>query len=280
MDFAIGAITGLNKISNAIGALCLRPVAMLPGWLSISLISAVMGVVLLIIFKFTSNQKAIAIIRDNIKANMLAIKLFNCGFTVALKAQVGIIANAFKLLFHSIVPMIIMIVPVSLFLGQMAMWYQVRPVSLTDDPIIVRLKLNDNFEQWSNVSLKTRPSELSILGQVRIFSRNEIIWKLKPLINGDHVLTFKVADQIVDKKMSVGHGFQRLSAMRPGPSLSEILLYPLESPFERHSNIQSIFIDYPKRKSYVYGTDWWILYFCVVSIIIALIVKPFLKVRI
>jgi hypothetical protein len=51
MDFAIGVITGLNKIANATGALFLRPVVLLPGWLSITIISAVMGVLLLIIFR-------------------------------------------------------------------------------------------------------------------------------------------------------------------------------------------------------------------------------------
>lgn len=280
MDLIIIVVTVLNKISNAIGALCLQPVAILPGWLSITLISAVMGVVLLTIYKYTSNQKAIASIRDNIKANMLAIKLFNSGFMVTFKAQLVIIACSFRLLFHSIVPMVVMAVPVSLFLGQMAMWYQFRPVNLTDDPVIVKLKLNDAFEQWSNVSLKTKTSELSILGQVRIFSRNEIIWKLKPLINGDHTLTFQVADQIVDKKISVGTSFQRLSAMRPGSNLTDILLYPLEKPFDSRSIVQSIFIDYPERKSYVSGTNWWILYFCFVSIIFAFIAKPFLNVRI
>ena len=48
----------LNALANALGRV-LAPIAWLPGWLSATLVAAVTGVVMLIAFKYTSNQRAI-----------------------------------------------------------------------------------------------------------------------------------------------------------------------------------------------------------------------------
>ena len=72
----------------------------------------------------------------------------------------------------------------------------------------------------------------------------------------------------------------RLSPKRPGADFADILLYPLEKPFTSDSPVHSISINYPERNSRIYGTDWWIVYFFVVSMIFAFMFKPLLKVRI
>jgi len=57
-------------------------------------------------------------------------------------------------------------------------------------------------------------------------------------------------------------------------------MYPDEKPFPADSPVKSISLDYPDRKSFTSGTDWWIAYFFVMSLIVALIFKPMLKVKI
>ncbi len=87
MSFLAQIITWINVVTNGLGRFLLAPIGALPGWLSNTLISAVIGVVLLVIFKYTSNQKAIGKVRDSIKANMLALKLFKDSISVALESQ-------------------------------------------------------------------------------------------------------------------------------------------------------------------------------------------------
>ena len=76
MSFFAQIISWLNILMNFLGKVLLSFIAFLPGWLSNTIISAVVGVLLLIIFKYTSNQKAIGKVLDNIKANLLGMKLF------------------------------------------------------------------------------------------------------------------------------------------------------------------------------------------------------------
>ena len=280
MGFLVQLITWVNVVTNAIGGFFLAPVASVPGWFSITVISAVLGVFLLIIFKYTSNQKAIGHVRDDIKANLLAVKLFKDSFSVTFRSQARVFCASFKLLFYSIVPMLVMIVPVILIMAQMSLWYQARPLLPGDEPVIVRLKLNDNLDTLPQVILESLPAARTMIGPVRVFTKKEIFWKIKPVEDGNYNLIFHIGDRRYEKQLAVGEGFMRLSPKRPGADFVDILLYPLEKPFTSDFLVHSISINYPERDSRINGTDWWIVYFFVVSMIFAFMFKPFLKVRI
>jgi len=280
MGFLVQLITWVNVVTNALGGFFLAPVASFPGWLSITVISAILGVFLLVIFKYTSNQKAIGRVRDDIKANLLAVKLFKDSISVTFGSQARVFASAFKLLFYAIVPMLVMIVPVCLILAQMDLWYHVRPLQLGNESVTVKLKLNDKFDTLPQVTLEPLPAAQTMIGPVRVFSKKEIFWKIKPIEDEYHTLLFHVGDRQYEKQFAVGEGFMRVSPIRPGPDLSDILLYPLEEPFDPDSVVHSISIEYPTRYFLFFGIDSWVIYFFIASIVFAFIFKPFLKVRI
>src|SRR5262245_45652909 len=97
-------IVWLNALANAVGRPLLSPVASLPGWLSATLVACVTGALLLLIFKYTSNQAAIKRVRDDINANVFALKLFKDATPVVLAAQAAMIRGAFRLFVLAIVP--------------------------------------------------------------------------------------------------------------------------------------------------------------------------------
>jgi uncharacterized membrane protein (DUF106 family) len=280
MSVLVTLITWVNVVTNALGRWVLSPLALLPGWLSLTFVSAVMGVLLLTIFKYTSNQEAIGRVRDDIKANLLAIKLFKDSFSVIFRSQAKVFAGSFRLLFYAIVPMLVMMVPVCLVLAQMGLWYQARPLKPGDEPVVVKLTLNDHLDTLPQVTLESLPGARTVMGPVRVSSKKELFWKIKPAEAGDHCLIFRVGDQQFEKQLAVGDGFMRVSPARPGAHFSDILLYPLEKPFTPDSPIYSITIDYPARDSRIYGKDWWLIYFFVASMVCAFLFKPLLKVRI
>ncbi|MHC4244011.1 MAG: hypothetical protein ACYSU4_16525, partial [Planctomycetota bacterium] len=273
-------ISWLNVLTNAFGRFLLAPIAVLPGWVSNTIISAVTGVFLLIIFKYTSNQRAIGKIRDDIKAHMLAMKLFKDSISVTLHAEVRVFKGALLLLFHSIVPMLVMILPVSLLLAQMSLWYQSRPL-LPGEAAVMTVKLNGNVKgNWPTVNIEPTPAAELTIGPVRVFSRREICWEIKALENGNHCITLNVAQHQIEKELVIGDGFMRVSSMRPAWNWTNILMHPAEEPFAPDSIIQSVTIDYPDRLSSISGADWWLIYFFIASMVFAFISRPFLKVRI
>jgi hypothetical protein len=280
MTFFAHLITWTDVPVNTLAGYVLAPVGMLPGWLSNTIISAAIGPVLLIIFKYTSNQQAIGRVRDTIKADMLALKLFKDNISVILKAPGRVITGSLLLLLHYIRPMLVMIVPVSLLLVQMGLWYQHRPLSPGQETI-VSMKLNGKIDSpWPEVTLESSPAVELMIDKVQIFSRREMYWKIKARENGYHVIVFKVDGKEIKKELAVGNGFMRISAQRPGWRFADILLHPLERPFGPDSVVQSIRISYPDRASLTSGTDWWAVYFILASCVFAFVFKPLLKVRI
>jgi len=272
-------IIWVNLLTNAFGRFFLAPITVLPGWLSNTIISAVTGVFLLFIFKYTSNQRAIGKIRDDIKAHMLALKLFRDSISVTLHAQAQVFKGALLLFVHAIPPMLLMIFPVSLLLAQMSLWYQSRPL-LPGEVAVMTVKLNSNVnENWPTVNIEPTPVAEVTVGPVSVLSKRQICWEIKALENGKHHITLDINGQQNEKELAIGDGFMRVSSTRPASNLTGILMNPAEKPFGPDSIIQSVTIDYPDRPSWASGTDWWLIYFFAASMLFALILRPFMKVR-
>jgi len=280
MAFFAQIVSWVNVLTNAFGSFFLAPIAMLPGWLSNTIISGVTGVFLLVIFKYTSNQRAIGKIRDDIKAHMLALKLFKDSISVTLHAEVRVFKGALLLLFHAIPPMLVMIIPVSLLLAQMSLWYQSRPL-LPGEVAVMTVKLNDNVGgRWPTLNIEPTPVAKVTIGPVKVFSRREICWEIKALENGNHRITLDVNRHQIEKELVIGDGFIRVSSTRPAWNWANILMHPAEKPFAPDSIVQSVNIDYPDRLSWTSSANWWLIYFFIASMVFAFISRPFLKIRI
>lgn len=279
MDWVSQIILWVNVLANFLGRVLLAPVAFLPGWLSNVIVSMVTGTAVLFVFKYTSNQKAIAKTKNGIKANLLAIKLFKDSVRVALRAEIQILKGSQCLIFHALRPMSVMLVPVSLLLVQMGLWYQHRPL-LLDEDTVVTLALNDSVEPpWPAVTLKPHEAIVVLLGPVRVTSRGELCWAIKAHEPGCHDLTFSVNGVEYTKQLAIGPGFMRVSPVRPDRHWAHMLQHPLESPMAADAVIQSIRIDYPERTAWGAGTESWLIFFFVVTTVFALIAGPFLKVK-
>jgi hypothetical protein len=118
-----------------------------------------------------------------------------------------------------------------------------------------------------------------VIGPVRVPSKREVVWLVKVLQNGSHLLSIRAGEQTVTKKLEVGDGYMRVSPRRPGWDWYDILLNPVEPAFSPSSLVQSIEVAYPDRPSRTSGTDTWVIYWFGVSMVAALCAKPLLNVN-
>jgi hypothetical protein len=279
-DVLAQAALWLSAAANASGRLLLTPVGTLPGWFSATVTSAVTGVLLLAVFKYTSNQRAIKRVRNDINANLLAIKLFKDNTSVSLKAQGRILLGALRLFVLAIVPILVMALPVTMLLAQLALWYQARPLQIGEGAAIV-LALNGTSRPSSPaVSLRPTDAVEVITGPVCVQSKREVCWEIKPKKPGNHRLEFEIGGQVYVKEIAVGQGFMRVSRLRPSWNGLSILLNPWEPPFRPSDLLRSIEIDYPRRVSLICGTDWWVAYWFAVSMVAALCFRRVLNVAV
>jgi hypothetical protein len=270
----------LNEVANALGRLLLAPIAVLPGWLSLSLVAVVTGIAMLWAFKYTSRQKAIRAVRNDIKAHLLALKLFKDSPSVTLRAQARVFGGAFRLMGLSIVPLLVMTIPMCLLLSQLALWYQARPLQIGEEAVVT-VRLNH-----ANPSLVQKLQWLPIdavecnIGPIRVPSEDKVVLNLVARLNGIHPLTFDIDQQRVTKDLVIGEGLQRVSIERPEWHWTSILLHPAEHPFGPDSAFRSIEIEYPSRSSLLSGTSSWLPFWFITSMISAWLARPWLKVDI
>lgn len=272
-------VAWLNMLAGAVARVLLGPIGMLPGWLSATLVAAATGVLLLAVFKYTSNQRAIKRVRDDISANLLALRLFKESTAVTLRAQGRVFGGAARLFVLALVPMLVMMVPVTLVLGQLSLWYQQRPLRVGEEAVLVAAV--DRVGAGS-AGFELLPSEAAetTAGPVRVPSKGEVVWRLRAQAPGTHMLRLRVGDEEWEKQLAVGDGMMPVSVRRPAWEWSEMLLHPGEAPVPPGRRVRSIELTYPRRESWTSGTDAWVVYWFVVSMISALCCVKLLKVHV
>ena len=127
----------LNHILTWAFNIIYAPLNPLPRWCSLTLLSGVVGLLALVVVKYTSNQAAIGRVKDDIKANMLAIKLFKDEMRVMFGAQRRLIWAALRMQYRMLPPLLVMLVPfvlvAALYLVSAISWFMVDCTRRVDE---------------------------------------------------------------------------------------------------------------------------------------------------
>ena len=83
-----------------------------PLW-SLAFLSLIMGALMLVIFRYTSNQAAIGDAKRKIRAYMYELSLFKDEIGIVLSAQRNILRENMKYIKHAARPMLFMIIPLA-----------------------------------------------------------------------------------------------------------------------------------------------------------------------
>lgn len=283
-----------NRFCNWLFELTYAPMAGWPPWASLGVISAVIGVVMLLAYKYTSWQSQIGKARDEIKARMLAMRLFKDNLGVTLASQGGVVWSSLKILFLSIPPILVAMIPMVPLLAQLAGRYQFAPLP-TGTSTYVRVWLSDEFaatEVKGEAKLALDPVPgVTVEKFWRSADSTEAWWKIRCDQPGKHTLTVRAGDEAVTKSLPVGEYGSITDAISPKRTsfykgaLDNTLMLPWEPPPQADSPVRAIEISGIMESAApdvlpIPFVGNWILYFLIVSIVFALIVKPVFNVRI
>jgi uncharacterized membrane protein (DUF106 family) len=276
----------VTQVMTWLGDLVFALLSVIPPVWALVVISALTGVAMLYIWRYTSNQKAIADVRNKISANLLATRLFKDNLSVTFRAQRQILWQATRLLGHSVRPMLIMLVPFVLIMVQIGLHYEFRPLAVGKRARIkVTLKegVVSKDADWKGLAESVvLPEGLSAQENdpCRVTARRTMDWRITPGSPGDFTLTFRAGHDSLDMPLTVGDGLRRISTIRGG-GFWDRLLYSAEPSIPQSSVFESVQVYYPARATPILGYDvHWLITLLVLSIVFALIVKPLVNVHI
>jgi len=251
-------------------------------------ISLLTGFLMLLVFRYTSNQEGIKRTKNKIKAHLLEMRLFPDNMRVSLKAQGNIFLANMKYISHSAKPLLFMIIPVILVLIQVNFWFGYSSLKPGEnfwfgysslkpgEPVVLEVKLENDYNLLE-VDLHIAPSSGILIETppLRIEEENEINWRISPLKKGIYNLEIYIDGQKVSKQVSVAQtSLSKVSPKKLKGSFFDGLFFPLEAPIKKSSPVKSIEILYPDKGLPLFGINFhWLIAFFGLSIILGFAFK-------
>ncbi len=272
----------MSILSNAINSLFdlfFYPFVELDPIYGLSAISLFTAIIVLPIFKYTSDQEGIKKVKAIIMGHILELRLFRDDIRIVLSAQKNVLRHNMTYLKYTLKPLLFMFIPVVLIIIQTEVRFSFRPL-LPGETAVVKIKMSE--ENSTDVSL-TVPNGLIIeTPPMRDDENRETYWRIKAEKEGVFDLTFQMEDdKEIKKRVLVADKIVRLSPAKLKESTINYFFHPANSYLPDNIVVDNIYVKYPTMKVYALGwkLHWLLHYFILTLIFGVLLLKP-LKVRI
>lgn len=242
-------------------------------------ISLVIGLVMVIVFAYTSDQKAIRIAKDHLKAHLLALRLFQDQVQVVLRSYGRIVLATGRYLRLAFKPLLFVIVPMTFLIVQLDRYLGSVPLS-TGQSFLVKARVDDP-DSLNQASLQLPHGLTSTAPAVHVPAESEIAWRVVAEKPGEYVVQVQVAEQLFSKRVIVGSGMPRLSSVRLRGKFWERIFVSAEPALPDNKFVEAIDVQYPARDIAFAGVQWnWIWLFFVLSLAAGFLFKSILGIEI
>jgi hypothetical protein len=242
-------------------------------------VSIVIGFLMVIAFRYTSDQKAIGRAKDRLKAHLLAVRLFQDQLPVVMRAYGKILRGTGSYLRLAFTPFLIAIIPITFLVVQLDRYFGLLPLQ-PSKAFLVEARIN-NPAALNDASLQLPPALSSSAPAVHVPKDNEVVWRVVAEREGEYEIKIAAAGQTVSKQVVVSPGLARVSPVRLKDNFWERMFTSGESALAENSPVQSIAISYPPRVISFAWMEWnWIVLFFVVSLIAGFIFKSALGIQV
>jgi hypothetical protein len=275
-------MSALNALLRPAFDLLLAPFAGGPPIVSLALVSLLVSVLMLVVFKRTSDQAALAAVKRKIHAGLFEIRLWNDDLRAILRAQGEILRHNLTYLRLSLWPMLFLLPPLVLVIAQLQFHYGYEGLRPGQAALL-------QVDLEPGAAGGTRPAaSLDLPAGLRaeteaawIPADAQVLWRLVAEREGDYEVGLDVAGARLTKTVRVTPRTVRLSPVRVDRGFLSQLLYPAEAPLPPGSPVRAVRLSYPEREVEVLGHGMsWMIPFFALSIVFAFALRGLFKVTI
>src|SRR5512146_1892173 len=162
------------------------PVASSHALIVLLVLSILTGLVMIVLFGYLSDQKAVHHAKDQLRAQMLAVRLFQDQPQVVLRAYGRIITGTGRYLRASFKPLAVIILPRGALLVSGDRYLGSLPFQ-TNQPILLKAQL-DKPDALDTVALRLPPGLNESAPAVHIAENNEVDWRLVASADGNYTV--------------------------------------------------------------------------------------------
>jgi uncharacterized membrane protein (DUF106 family) len=255
-------------------------------------VSLVIGLVMVVLFGYTSDQKAIGIAKDQLKAHLLAVRLYRDQIPVVMGSYGKILRGTGRYLKLAFMPLLYVIIPITLLMVQIDRYLGQTPLP-PNTPFLLTVHLSG---QGSGVQAAGQTTDTDALNAVtldlpvevtmtappvHIAADNDVVWRLSGSQEGKYEVKVAAGGDSVAKTVCIGNNLPRISTIRLRGQFWNRLFSSAEPALPQNSAIESISINYPDRDIDIagYGMNWIWLFF-ILSMVAGFIFKELLGIQI
>ncbi|RPI29453.1 MAG: hypothetical protein EHM61_01630 [Acidobacteria bacterium] len=248
---------------------------------SLALVSLLASVILLLAFRWVSDQTALREVKDRIHAHFLELKLFRHDVSVIWSAEKQILRYNLLYLTHLVTPLLVTLPVLAWFLVSLEPWFSSRPLRVGEAAIVSIFVKPEEGNLLRDIHLAGNEGLEVETPALRTLSENRADWRVRALAPGEYQLEFLLDREGTNRLKKL----VRVSRERIAPvarSLSDggwlaVFENSQEVPLPPTSGVERIEVDYPEAEIVVRG--WavnWVVGFLVFSLVFAFLLKrPF-----
>jgi hypothetical protein len=242
-------------------------------------LSVAVGFLMVVVFRYISDQKAIGRAKDQLKAHLLAVRLFQDQLPVVMRAYARIFVGTGRYLRLAFMPFLISLAPIAFLIIQVDRYLGSMPLNPAQS-FLVEAKTSD-ADALNGIELQLPPGLKTSAPAVHVPKDKKVVWRVVAESDGQYDIQVAASGEAVSKHIVVSQGLARLSSVRLRGQFWERLLSSSEAPVPESSSIQSISVNYPAREIKFGWWQWnWIALFFVASLFAGYIFKSALGIQV
>jgi hypothetical protein len=242
-------------------------------------ISLVIALAMVIVFGHTSDQKAIHIAKDRLKAHLLALRLFQDQIHVVLRSYGRIVIATGHYLRLAFRPLVFVIVPMTFLIVQLDRYLGSAPLP-AGQSFLIKVRMEDP-DALNETSLQLPDGLATTAPTVHVPSESEVAWRVVAATAGEYIVNVQVSGQTFSKQVVIGSGLRRLSSVRLRGQYWKRIFVSSEPSLPENKFVEAIEVQYPTRNIAFAGMEWnWMWLFFVLSLAAGFLFKSILGIEI
>ena len=247
----------------------MAPLDRLGDFWGILFLSIASSLIVLVVYRHISSPLRIRHAKDQIKASILAIRMYRDFWRVTLSSFLRSLFYTFKYFILNFAPLLLILPILVPVFAQMEVRYGMRPFTV-GDTLIVKARVDEGAASM-DLTLDESAGFSPAMAPVVVKALNEENWKLRIEKEGFHEIRLRGTDFSVGKSLVAGKYIGALSNRRYARSNWAHFIYPVESLFHEPGPVRSIALKYPGKRIEFLGTRiHWIWHYLVLMLIIVL----------
>ena len=248
-------------------------------FVSLTVLSVLVGVGMLWIFARVSNQEAIRRTKKRLQAYLLELRLFGDEPALLWKSQKDLLRANIHYLSLMLRPALILTVPVVILLFHLDAVYGLAPLPVGKPAVVTVQAIGQVSSNTPSPRLIATAGFAVETPAVRVLEQSQFSWRIRPLKQAAGKLHFNWDGIQWEKTIAAGERPQYLSTRRVRSWL-DTLWNPGEDRLEGQ-HVQWVEVRYPPAAIEIGGIEiHWLIWFFVISMLSAYLLKGYFNVAV